>query len=622
MSAVARPPSPAAAPAGSAADAQPRFARFAPAGSAAGALDGADARLLDACVFPRTLREHAAECARVLPSALLVDAAGALPADRAAREAAALERLHRLHAGGCLAAEAEVLAWLGARLAAAAEAAPAPPIRALCIPTRDRPGTLARGLESWLENGARHGRDTDVVLLDDSDGAEARACNRETLRALAARHRRAAFVADRGRRAEYGRVLARAAGVPEEVARFALLGDPRLGATYGATRNALLLDGVGELCLQVDDDTLATVCRPPDARDELVLAPAPDPNEYWFAPSFEDALATVEVVDEDFLAAHERLLGSTPGQCVAGARSGPVRVGVPWDAPYLAQLSGAGARVAVSFGGIVGDCGGPGRGQWRLALRGASLERLVADGAGFAARLHARQLVKCTTRAGLGTGAYCMAGNMGLDLRVLLPPFVPGGVAEDALFGTLRAALFPRLLSGFVPRAIVHRPDPPRPDPAGGVPLSMYANGVMGVLAAPFFAANPAGEGADALRALGVHLHGLGALPADAFAALVRETMGRATAAAAAQMEALLAAARGAPTHWRAAVEESRRETATLPEREDPSAPADLPGRDDARRATFQRLLRGYGRVLAHWPELVQAAAELRGRGVRLARAA
>lgn len=625
MTVGALPGRPAPAPADACApEAEARYARFAPAGrGAARDLGPAEARLLDACAFPRTLRDHAAECARVVPHALLLPAHGsAHPAGRAALEAAALERLRRLAAEGVLAAEAEVLGWLGARLEAAAEAAPAPPIGALCIPTRDRPETLARGLASWLENGARHGRDTEVVVLDDSGSAEAQARNRATLRAAAARHRRPAFVATRARRAEYARLLARTAGLPGAAARFALLGDPRLDGSFGATRNALLLDGVGGLCLQVDDDTLGTVCRAPGTREELALTPGSDPNEYWFLPAFEAALAAVERVDEDFLAVHERLLGSTPGQCVASGRSGPARVGVPWDAPYLARISEPGARVAVSFGGIVGDCGGPGRNQWRLALAGPSLERLAADADSFAARLRARQLVKCPTRAAVGTGPYCMAGNMGLDLRVLLPPFVPGGVAEDALFGTLRSALFPQLLSGFVPRAVVHLPDPPRPDPAQGVPLTLYANGVLGALAGRFFAEAGPGLGAEALRALGAHLGELGRMQPDAFAARARETIARATAAAVAQLEALLAARPGAQPHWRAAVEESRRETAALPAREDASAPSDLPGSDDARRALFQRLLRGYGDVLTHWPELVEAARELRRRGVRLAEAA
>jgi hypothetical protein len=445
--------------------------------------------------------------------------------------------------------------------------------------------------------------------------------NLEVLREAASLHGRPAYRATPERRERYARELAARAGLPVETVRFALLGDPRFPSTHGATRNALLLDTVGELCLQVDDDTVCTVCRPRDAVDELLVSAEMDPNEYWFVGDLAEGLAGVRVVDEDFLALHERVLGKSPAQCIASGAGGPLRVAAPWSPRPLAQLAAPEARIAVSFAGIVGDCGGPGRHHWRLGLRGASLERLVADPAGFRSRLLSRQLVKCATRTVVSTGPYCMAGNMGVDNRALLPPFVPVGIAEDALWGMLRAGLSPHLVSASLPRAVVHDPSPARPSPREPVPLALYANAVLSMLVARFLELWPLDGGPVGMKQLGAFLRELGSLPDAAFAARVRQVVGPSMAASVAQVEGNLAAAPDAPPHWRASMHESLAELYALVAREDPASPVDLPGSAAERRALFQLLVRRYGEVLAHWPDMVTAAAELRRGGNRLAEA-
>ncbi|MBV9773701.1 MAG: hypothetical protein JO040_07105 [Gemmatimonadetes bacterium] len=586
-------------------------------------LDLAETRVLLACAVPRPLREHAEECVRVLPPGLVA----ALPAsDGAGRDpgwetAAVTACLEGFVADGLLTAEAEVTEALLARLPHAAGAAAPPGITSLCIPTRDRPDALRRALESYLENGARHGRSPEVVVLDDSGSGGMRHRNLEVLREVAGRHGRAAFLATRERRERYARELAAHAGIPPEVARFALLGGPEFPSTYGATRNALLLDTVGELCLQVDADTVCAVSRPPESAAELLVTAEMDPNEYWFVGDLDEAVGLVREVDEDFLAVHERVLGRSPAGCIASGESGPLRVAAPWSPRLLSQLAAAEARVAVSFAGIVGDCGGPGRHHWRLGLRGASLERLTADPERFRSRLLSRQLVKCSTRTVVSTGAYCMAGNMGVDNRTLLPPFVPVGIAEDALFGGLRSALFPHLVSATVPYAIVHDPLPARPNPDRPLPMTLHASAVLGYLAGRFRETWPTQGGAGALRQLGAYFGELGALPEAAFAAYVRQAVIPSVAASVAQVESLLSRPADGPPHWRASLEENLAELSALVVREDPSSPSDLPGDAPRRRALFQLLLRRYGEVLAHWPEMVEAAAGLRRAGIRLAEA-
>jgi hypothetical protein len=173
-------------------------------------------------------------------------------------------------------------AFLAHCKAAAGAASSPPPIATIGTTTRDRPDLLRRGLGSFIENAGRYGRAHDYVVIDDGVTPEERAATREALAALGQQAGAAVRYASRSDRESFADELAAAAGVPAEVVRFALLGDPEAAITTGAARNSLLLDTAGDLCLLVDDDSVCRTAPCPRIEPGLSLDARTNPTELWF----------------------------------------------------------------------------------------------------------------------------------------------------------------------------------------------------------------------------------------------------------------------------------------------------------------------------------------------------
>jgi hypothetical protein len=154
--------------------------------------------------------------------------------------------------------------------------------------------------------------------------------------------------------------------------------------------------------------------------------------------------------------------------------------------------------------------------------------------------------------------------------------------------------------------------------------------------------APPPGAGPEArLRGLGVHLVALGALSAADFRAFVRARVVPQKDRYLAHLEGLVCEYDGAPRYWaddvrrhvaamRAALETDAffvpRDLVVSPQAAGPEGRYHVvpePGPDerslDEAQALAQRLVQGYGRLLAAWPDLVAATRALRARGVELA---
>ena len=271
-------------------------------------------------------------------------------------------------------------------------------------------------------------------------------------------------------------------GLPELIARFGLLNPEGFPITTGGSRNALLLHTAGELLLQVDDDTICRMTRPPEFRPGLAFSSRHDPTEFWFPGSEGSAPA-----DADLLALHETLLG----RCAADWAAAPDTDLTQARPECLRKLDRG--RVLVTAAGVAGHSG-MGSSLYFLSLDGSSCARLLSSVDAYRRALTHHQVVRTATRTTVCDGAYCMALNLGLDNRRMLPPFLPVQCNQDGVFAAVLRACRDDGLFGFLPGAVLHSPPdsrplpdddlwrsrgrpPQRPNATNSYPLSAHTNG-------------------------------------------------------------------------------------------------------------------------------------------------
>lgn len=254
--------------------------------------------------------------------------------------------------------------------------------------------------------------------------------------------------------AELGARLAAHCSVDPELVTEAIGGDPVSSARtnalarFGANRNAGLLYAAGAGCLSIDDDILIEPVAARDRQPGLRYSSAPRP----FTHSF-DAPPPIPT-DVDLIATHERYLGRTPSEALAEAS----------DA-LLGGLESGRTRIAAVVSGIHRDSGGA-PGIAHLQLDESTRARLLAGGeTAYRDRLASRIGTRVCEMATVGDSGYLITGAYSVDTTRLLPPFMPSGRGEDAVFGfTLRAM---GSASAYLPVALAHRPVDARADAAG-----------------------------------------------------------------------------------------------------------------------------------------------------------
>jgi hypothetical protein len=564
---------------------------YAPLSRSTHVLSPARARAFSACRGLATLEGHAARAVEA-----------GLDAATARSELASLAR------EGLLVPAAELLQ----RLEGARGEAP-PPIAALGVPTRGRAASLREALATYAEDGARHGRALEVVIADGAASEEEAAPVRAVAAEVGARYAVPVAYAGRAQRACFAAALAKRAGVPAEIAAFALLGDDRFPLSGGANRNALLLCSVGDLCLQVDDDTRCHLTGPPDPLPGLEVGSADDLAELWCIHAGRGAPAT-----RGFAALHEALLGRAAGDCEGRAEG--VDLG---DATGMLfrRLEARGGRVLVTRSGSAGDAG-TGSMAHALALEGRSRERLLASEAIYRRALSSRQVIRVSPRAVVGDGAALMAMAIGLDARAVLPPFAPVQRNADGLLGAVLRRCYHDALIGYVPWAVEHAPPEARETSPEAFWASFGALGANDVIRLLVFAARVEPDREDpgrSLRALGEVLSRWGSLPLADFEEIARVQALRGRSLDLALFDDALRRHRRSPAFWARDVDRALalfRESVTRPSL---AYAADLTAAlgEDGGRAASKDLVRRYGELLRAWPDLWEAARELRAEGVR-----
>jgi hypothetical protein len=514
-----------------------------------------------------------------------------------------------------LAVEPEASAALVARLrelaGRAAEGASGARISTVAILHCDRPAAVDRALQSYLadlDKGVR------VLVIDDSRSTGAASAARSVVERAGVRHSHNVAYWGRGSRRRLGDALV-ARGMSPSIVDFALFG-PTCGGpfnTEGASRNALLLATTGEAVYCTDDDVVGRLMAPLQPKPGLELTSRFDPAHYEFFVEEAAAFGADRAASANLVATHEQLLGRD----LREISSLPVTVGPALDRD-LAERLARGGRVIVTSMGFSGDCGWGSPSTYVVApFRPEVFADLTHSETAYARQLTSRQMRRVVVRPTICDASWFMSYAFGLDNRRLLPPVFPVQRGTDIIFARMLYAVVQDACFGHVPLAVTHEPTEPRAFNQGEVFRSASGFDLYELILACLdgFQA-PQGDDPQRLLALGRHLEMIGTLDPPDFERVISSQMERSRLRLIEQLERRLEERGGAPSFW---ADDVRRYIELVEARlgqGDPWVPLDLLARSERSEveaaALARDLVASYGALVAAWPDMLQAARELR----------
>lgn len=556
-------------------------------------LSPSGARLLGACSRFASLAEHAEQILRELP----------------AGSAGVAELLRTFAEEGLMVSRAE----LSRHLNALPRADVPPPISCLAIPTSNRPKQLQRAVSSYAKHFSRTGRFLRCLVADDAPALQACRLSREAVEAEAKSWGAAVVYSGPEEKRRLIDLLAHNGSLPRDVLEFGLLGPSGYTPTIGANRNVILLQTAGDVVLSVDDDTLCRPCSPPECdADTLRLGSETDPTEFWFFPDRESSLAFVWPSDVDILAAHEKLLGRQARTLVEPPLANG-KVHLDTACAHLIQdiWTGTG-RVLITLNGSVGDSGMYSGRNLLIHKEPRTRQRLVGSEDHYQLALRSREVVRQARSATVCHGGPIMTMFVGIDNRVLLPPFFPVGRNEDGVFGYMIGRLLEGCYFGYLPWSLVH--DPPQGRRySGGVAATVRISDLVIACVSTWVRANRGTDTEHRLRSLGRHLIEVASMPPNDFEESIRMLLWRQASQRIAYEEALLHQYGEQPAFWAADLRREIEANQLAVVKPDYVVPVDLSERRTAEKPLreAQDLIRRYGELVRWWPSIVERATEL-----------
>jgi hypothetical protein len=488
-----------------------------------------------------------------------------------------------------------------------------PPISAVAIPTRNRLDNLKVGVESYAQCSREYERQIEFFIADQSDDAESRRATLSFLAQTKEKYGCQIYYGGPEEKEALAHRLAEYTGHPFALVNFAVSNIEGCPTAYGANRNALLLSTVGSLTLQTDDDSVCRLAPSPQTTEGLQLTSHYSPLTMLFLSAQETETLNNRFNFGDVLAKHEELLGKSVAQCLdehAGLNLDQV------SASFFTRSQPR--RVLVTSLGNGGDSA-IGTPFWFLNRGPEEHANLVRSEESYRYTMMHHQVYRFATSAAISDGTYCGAMNLGLDNRWCLPPFMPVQRNEDGIFAQL-LKLSSCGYFGFLPWMILHnRPSRnyTRED------LRQYASSVMlGDFVSMFltnFCTRAAihNDSARNLFAVGNVLAQWGAAPQADFEEMLKLLLADRACQLIANLQNSLRTESRKPEFWAEDVDMCISALEENMARDGYIVATDLRSSFSQNEVVplVQRLVLQFGQLLQIWPDLRQAALELKVQG-------
>jgi hypothetical protein len=491
----------------------------------------------------------------------------------------------------------------------------------VCVMAHGQDEGMDRCLQSHIMNALHYDRRPNFSVLHacrDSNLAEQR---RGALARLARTYGVSIRYAGPLERAEFAKQIALASGVTPRIIEFAI-GDweARSGGT-GATHNAAVLQSVGRLALTVDAHSECRVVKTGHG-GSLMLTSSGDARtlRFFVDPAILDR--GVSFSTDSALLVHECLLGRSLPDCIADFPAGAIELRT-MTAPLFRMIATGRGRVRVSLNGMVGDCGKQSSSGY-LWLEGEARSELMLSADVYGSIWRSRQVTRTVDQYCI-TEVPCRSSALAaIDNRGLLPPVIPLGRDAHDMFGMLLRHCAPESCFAYVPQALVHTLTSPPSFATNELweDVGFTLRELMELLVDAVAPQHISGTAEQRMDQIGERLAELGRADSIEFLDFLRRTALTYVHAKMHFIEDILERYGNTPDYWAGDVKRHRRAWRELLCRQDWFVPSELTEAFGAAEepAALQTIVGLFGELLRSWPAMRDAAAELRRRGIELAK--
>lgn len=273
------------------------------------------------------------------------------------------------------------------------------------------------------------------------------------------------------------------------------------------------------------------------------------------------------------------------------------------------------SKVVATVSGLIGDSGAESA-AWVLGAEGATRERLVNDDSLIRTALTSREVMGVSRACTIAHNSGFMATAIGLDNRELLPPFLPVGRNQDGVFGALIDGISPAAFVAHLPVAVFHDPQKDRAylaiPPFRISELIIYMIGTL--------PKRPKSDFRIYLQQLGREMKEISALRDSDFYQVLFEAVRIVESGRLRHLEKIIMDFPDCPPAWIEQLQQMHQLCAGRLMDPDIHIPSEFRrmGDSDSAQKLTRELVRKAGMLFLAWPEIVEAAKELKARGIRV----